>query len=58
MNNPTTVWFKLTNKHIDTLLGLGLGLGLELEFPYVRTGDVCAYPHSFQAMSDLYPIKS
>ena len=39
-------------------LGLGSGLGLGLEFPYVRMGDVCMYPYYFQAMRNLYPIKS
>ena len=43
--------------YIDTLLGLGLGLGLGLrlglQFPYLQTGEVCTYPHYFQATSYL-----
>ena len=45
---------------IDTLLVLvlGLGLGLGLGFSYVQMGDICTYPHYFQAASNLQPIMS
>ena len=50
-----TLFGVLLVKSIDTLIGLGflLRLVLWLGFPYVRMGDVCTYPHYFQATSNL-----